>query len=71
MRLCGIQRDSRMHSEKLPSSNEDFEVQFEEIILKNDDDELTQNELQSENKLVKSCPRTHVDNFHYAAETKE
>ena len=59
-----------MLSGKLHSNNEDLEIRFKETNLKNDDEDLIQKKLQSENKLVESCPRTHVDNSHCAAERK-
>ena len=59
-----------MHSETFHSDKEDSEIQFEEIRLNDGDDNLLRKNLPLKNKLVKSCPQTHVDNFHNAAERK-
>ena len=71
LRNCGIQKNSGMHSEKPRSKNEKLEIRGKEINLKNDNENLIQKGLQSENKLVRSCLRMHEDNLRDVAEQQK
>ena len=48
LKIYDIQNESGMHSETFHSSDEDLKIQFEEIGLKNDDDDLIQKKSQSD-----------------------
>ena len=69
-RNCSIKKNSVMHSEAPHVSKANSEVQFEEIRLNDDDDDLLRKNLQLKNKLVESCPQTHLDGFQTARQRK-